>query len=338
LTDKIRFAVLGCGRMGARRIKSIKENSTSELVCISDVVEDKAKILANEAKCGYCADYRDIITRRDVDCVIVSLPNKFHYEPTVSALKSGKHVFCEKPLARTPEEALGMVRAAQKNGVYLKVGSNLRYFPNVSRAKELVDQGAIGDLLFLRGWIGHSGAGKVGTWFLDPEVSGGGTFLDNGCHILDLTRWFLGEVSECMGLVTTGYWPIAPLEDIGLGIFKTSNGKLAFIQSSWVEWSDYMYMEVYGKEGFVRVDNRSPVCQLVLGTKKGRREIFDYSLLPPQSYKLELEDFLQAIRKGKQPLASGYDGMRAVQMTFGVYQSSKLGTRVDLRGPTDENL
>jgi predicted dehydrogenase len=323
--------------MGVRRAKSIKENANCELVCTTDVVQEKSKMLANQFECDHYADYRDIIARDDVDCVIVSLPNKFHREASVSSLNSGKHVICEKPLARRPEEALEMVRAAKKNGRYLKVGSNLRYFPNVSRAKELMDGGVIGDLVFLRGWIGHS-ATKLGTWFLDPDLSGGGTYLDNGCHLLDLTRWFLGEFSECMGFVTTGCLPTAPVEDVGLGVFKTLKGKLAFIQSSWIEWADYMYMEVYGTEGFVRIDNRNPVCQLTLGRKGGLREVFDYSLLAAQSYNLELDDFVKAVRVGEQPLASGYDGMRAVHMACAVYESSKLGKKVDITAEPEERI
>jgi predicted dehydrogenase len=330
LVEKIRFAVLGCGRMGARRIKTIQENQDSELVCVSDTVETLGRKLANEAGCEYLEDFRQAATRHDVDVVIVSLPNKFHYEATVLALRKGKHVFCEKPMARNPQEACEMVKNAKENGRYIKVGSNLRYFPNVMKAKELVERKTLGELLFIRGWIGHYGKNKLGTWFLDADMAGGGTFLDNGCHILDLTRWFMGEVSECMGLVTTAYWPIAPLDDVGLGIFKFPDGKLAFIQSSWVDFAEYMYMEIYGREGFLRIDNRLPSCQLTQGTKEGLREVSDFSLFPSQSYKLELEDFIQAIRHGRQPLASGYDGMRAVQMAFGVYESSKFGRKIDL--------
>ncbi len=330
LTEKIRFAVVGCGRMGTRRIRTIKENKNAELVCICDSIKDIGQALSNQLECEYLADYRKVVTRRDVDCIVVSLPNKFHCETTVSALANHKHVLCEKPLARTPQEATRMVEAATKSSAYLKVGSNLRYFLNVQKARELVDRGAIGNLLFTRGWIGHSGGKQTGTWFLDPDLAGGGTFLDNGSHILDLTRWFLGEVSECIGVVATAYWPIAPLEDIGLGIFRTLEGKLAFVQSSWFEWADYMYMELYGSEGYLRIDNRNPLCQLTLGDREGAKEVFDYSLLASQSYGLELEDFIQAIREGKQPVPSGYDGMRVVQMAFGVYESSKSSRSVGL--------
>jgi len=316
--------------MGSRRIKAIRENAEAELICVSDKVESVGKTVANEAQCEYVADYRDIVERDDVDCVIVSLPNKFHLETSVAALKKGKHVLCEKPLARTPDEARQMVKIANGSKAYLKVGSNLRYFPNVMKAKELVEHESIGELLFLRGWIGHFGSSKLGTWFLDQELAGGGTFLDNGCHMLDLTRWFLGEVSECTGLITTAHLPISPLEDIGLGIFRTQNGKLAFIQSSWVEWADYMYMEIYGTQGFLRIDNRNPVCQLTLGSKVGAREIFDYALLPLQSYKIELEDFVKTIRQGKEPSPNGFDGLRVVEMVYGIYESSRSGRKVTL--------
>ncbi len=330
MTDPLRFAVLGCGRMGARRMKTIQENKDAELVCITDLDKEKARRLANETECDYDPDYRKCVGRHDVDVVVISLPNGFHLEASVLALKNGKHTFCEKPLARTPDEARLMVSAAKESGVSLKTGSNLRYFPNVLRAKELIDIQKIGELLFVRGWIGHSGASKLGTWFLDPEMAGGGTYLDNGCHLLDLTRWFLGEVAECQGFVATVHWPVTPLDDIGLGIFKTRDGKLAFIQSSWVEWADYMYMEVYGKNGFLRIDNRNPSCHLTLGRVDGTHELLDYSHIPANSYTLELEDYVQAIRDGKQPVPSGYDGMRVVQMVHAVYESSRSGKKIDL--------
>lgn len=316
--------------MGARRIGTIQANQNCELVCVSDVVESLGKKIAHDMGCEFSVDFREAATRTDVDVVLVSLPNKIHYAATVLALKDGKHVFCEKPMARNPEEAREMVQIAEGAGSFLKIGSNLRYFPNVLKAKELVEQNIIGDVLFIRGWIGHYGKNKAGTWFLDPDLAGGGTYLDNGCHILDLTRWFMGEVTECMGFVTTAHWPIAPLDDVGLGIFKGSGGKLAFIQSSWVEWSEYMYLELSGRDGFLRIDNRLPVCELTQGTKGGVKRISDFSMLPSQSYQLELEDFIGALREGKQPTASGYDGLRAVQMAYGVYESSSSGKMVDL--------
>jgi len=258
----------------------------------------------------------------------VAVPNKWHLETVVASLEAGKHVFCEKPLARNPDEARAMVAAADRAGKTLKTGSNLRFFPSLLKAKELLDARAIGDLLFLRSWIGHDGWVRQ-RWFADPDVSGGGTFLDNGCHVLDIARWFMGEVRSCTGAVQTGLWPVQPLEDNGFGIFEMAGGT-ATIQASWTEWAGYMYMEVYGKEGFVRIDNRGANCRTTLGDRSGKEEVFDFSAEPADSYQREMDEYVSAIHAGRQPIPSGSDGMRAVEMAWSVYESARTGRRVAL--------
>lgn len=337
MANKLRFAVIGCGRMGLRRMKSIANHAETELMCLSDNDIEAARKFSKEMSCDFHADWEKAVGRPDVDCVIVSVPNKFHYPIATQALNQGKHVWCEKPLARNPEEALGIVRAAAKTDRFLKVGSNLRYFPSVRKAKELLDSSAIGEVLFLRGWVGNAGW-PVKMWFSDVEISGGGTFLDNGCHLLDIARWFMGEARECMGHISTLHWQISPLEDNGMGIFTFDGGKIAFIHSSWTEWSEYMYMEIYGSTGYIRVDNRGSKCITICGRQDGQQQVFDYSDMPPQSYILEFNDCVRAISHRQQPQPDGFDGLRAVQMAYGVYQSSRLGKRIKIWGKEEEKL
>jgi predicted dehydrogenase len=310
-------------------MQTIVNHPQTELVCVVDVNEQEARAAADKYGCAYYLCYEEILLREDIDCVIVSVPNKWHKEIVVAALDSKKHVFCEKPLARNPQEAQAMVDAAIRNGVTLKTGSNLRFFPSVLKAKQLLDEKAIGELLFLRSWIGHEGWVQ-GKWFTQPEIVGGGAFLDNGCHVLDIVRWFLGEVKSCVGMIRTNLWPVEPLEDNGFGIFETVDGKIAMIHASWTEWAGYMYMEIYGSEGYIRIDNRGRTCKTVLGKRGGREEVFDFSSLPPSSYEEEFKHYVDAILRGEQPLPSGYDGLRAVQMAWGVYESARTGRRIEL--------
>lgn len=337
MSHKLRFAVIGCGRMGIRRMKSIAGHTDTELVCLSDNDVEAAKKFSKEIGCDFHPDWETAVGRRDVDFVVVSVPNKLHNPIAVDALSRGKHVWCEKPLARNPEEAREIVRAAARTDSFLKVGSNLRYFPSVQKAKELLDNSAIGDVLFLRGWVGNAGW-PTKMWFSNADLSGGGTFLDNGCHLLDLARWFMGEARDCIGQVSTLHWKISPLEDNGMGIFTFDRGKLAFIHSSWTEWSEYMYMEIYGNSGYIRVDNRGTKCITTWGKQDGKQEVYDYSDVTAQSHVLEFNDCVRSINQSKQPLPNGFDGLRAVQMAYGVYQSSKLGKRVKIWGKEEESL
>ncbi len=335
---KLKFCVVGCGGFGSRRVNALRKIG-AEISCLVDLDEKLISKLAEEIGCGYDIDYHKVVKRDDVDCVVVATPNKFHAPITIAALDAGKHVICEKPLARNVEEARAMVRAAKRNKVFLKTGSNLRYFSNVKKAKELVDGGVIGKPLFVRGWIGHDGKKVLHAWNVDKEVAGGGTLLDNGAHILDLFRWFVGDFSECFGYARTLSMPIE-VEDNGMGLFRAKDGKMAFIQSSWTEWSGYMYMEVYGPKGSVVIDNRGEriaetskwliTSKTIFTTEDGARQVFDYSSEPPQSYELELKDFIDHVRRGKQPIASGHDGMKVVDMVEGIYKSSSTGRMVKL--------
>ncbi|RLG29553.1 hypothetical protein DRN97_11695 [Methanosarcinales archaeon] len=335
----IRFGVVGCGRMGMRRIKRIVEHTNSELICVADAQEEKAKAAGREFGVDYYTDFNSVTNKKDIDCVVISVPNKFHAEIATRALAEGKHVLCEKPLARNPEEAKRMVKTALENEVYLKVSSNLRYFPSVQKAKELLDDHAIGELLYVRGWIGNSGWQLNNSWFSNPDIAGGGTLLDNGSHLLDIYRWFLGEVKECSGYTARMYHPIDPsLEDNAFGTFKFMNGTHAFIQSSWTEWADYMYMEIYGTEGYIRIDNRNPNCKVIHGKRDGSEFVYDYSKLPPQSYDVEFKEYMKAMLNQSHPMPTGFDGLRAVQMAHGIYESSRVGKSVKIWGKEEEKL
>ena len=334
----IRFCVVGCGGFGSRRINALKKIG-AVISCLVDTDEKLVAGLAREIGCEYTTDYLKGVRRDDVDCVVVATPNKYHAPVSIAALEAKKHVICEKPLARNPKEARAMVDAADRNGVFLKTGSNLRYFSNVRKAKELLSDGAVGRPLFLRGWIGHDGKKVLHAWNVKREVAGGGTMLDNGAHILDLFRWFVGDFSECFGYVQTIHMPIE-VEDNGMGIFRTEDGRMAFVQSSWTEWSGYMYMEIYGSDGSVTIDNRGErvantgkwlvSSHTILTAKDGTRQVFDYSTEPPRSYELELMDFIDCIKKNMQPMASGHDGMKVVEMVDAIYNSSKTGRIVKL--------
>lgn len=336
---KLKFAVIGCGRMGQRRIRTIVNHPDAELACVIDADSDIARKVAREYGCDYYSDVEKGINRADVEYVVICTPNKFHVDIALKALAKGKHVLCEKPLARNPEEAKKMVKASLENGVTLKVSSNLRYFPSVQKAKELLDKSVIGDLLFIRGWIGNSGWQLSKPWFTDHDLIGGGTLLDNGSHLLDIYRWFLGEVEECFGYTSRMYHNIdSSLEDNAFGVFKFMNGKYALIQSSWTEWEEYMYMEIYGTEGYIKVDNRMPNCKVIYGNKDGYQEVYDYSKLPPQSYDIELREYINGIRNDSYPEPTGFDGLRAVQMVYGIYESAKSGKRVKIWGKEEEEL
>jgi UDP-N-acetylglucosamine 3-dehydrogenase len=326
--------------MGKRRAEAVAQNLRSELLCVVDNNVMQAKSLAKELHCEFCNSFDEAIKKCDINAVVVALPNKYHTEVSIRAMKQGKHVFCEKPMAITSEEAKVMVKTSLEEGVFLKAGSNVRFFTNIVKAKEIIDSGTLGKILFARGWIGHQGWNlQAGSWFTDPELIGGGTMLDNGCHLVDIIRWFIGEIKECFGYRVTLLHKLPDvLEDNALGILIGLNGEPALIQSSWTEWNGYLYLEFYGGNSTLCIDNRGNEAKTIVKTKNNNVQVFDYSKEPKSSFQKEIDDFISSVIARKQPLPSGYDGMRTVQIINGLYQSAQQGRKVSVYGAQEQIL
>lgn len=326
--------------MGKRRASAIVHNPNSELVCVVDNCITQAKSLAEQLDCEFYTNCDEAIKKDGIDAIIISMPNKYHADISTKSMTKGKHVFCEKPMAITSEEAKLMVKTALKEGVFLKAGSNVRFFSNIEKAKEIIHSGALGRVLFARGWIGHQGWNlKPSSWFTDPELIGGGTMLDNGCHIIDIIRQFMGETKECLGYCSTLLHKLPDtLEDNAVGILIGLNGAPALIQSSWTEWNGYFYLEFYGENGALYIDNRGTEAKTIIKKKSDDIQIFDYSKEPQISFQKEIDDFISSVRTGRQPLPSGYDGMRVVQIINGLYESARRGSKVLVYGAQEQIL
>src|SRR2546428_1592735 len=234
----MRVAIIGAGRQGTRRAFAIHEYG-DKIACVVDSNLESAGKLAKAMDCEASEDWRKPMKDPNIDSVVVSAPNHMHAVVSIAAIRRGKHVLCEKPLARTPGEALRVVRAAHLGGVVVKCGYNLRYHPAIARAKELFDEGAIGRLLYLRSIYGMTGRpGYEKDWRANSAVSGGGELMDQGIHVLDLFRWFAGEFERVVGKTSTLYWKIEPSEDNAFAILSNKNGNVASMHVSWTEWKN----------------------------------------------------------------------------------------------------
>jgi predicted dehydrogenase len=328
MADTLAFAVVGVGWFGSKRIAALQKLKDAKIAYIIDTDTEKGQLVAKNIGCDYSSEVDKAVSDPRVDCVLVCTPNKMHPEVVTKALSKDKHVLCEKPLARNVEEAKRMIEAARVSKGFLKTGANHRYFPNVKKATELVKSGRIGEPIFFRGYIGHNGEILKGRWFWDKDLAGGGTFLDNGCHLLDISRELLGDFNQCVGIVNTSFWPVSPLEDNGFALYTNDTRKIAMVQSSWIEWYGYMYFEVYGTDGFVIVDSRRANKTLIGRRGEEHTTVYDYSDVPPRSHEEELIDFISHIKKGNQLRPTGEDGLRVLQMVDALYRSSSSGIRV----------
>lgn len=333
----MKVGIVGAGLQGRRRAQALQRAADARLAVVADNLPEKAKSLAEEMGCQATARWEEVVARDDLDIVIVCTPPHLHAGITLAAVERGKHVLCEKPLALNPPEARQMVEAARASGVKLKCGFNLRHHPGLLQAREWFDRGVIGEPLFLRCRYGIGGRpGYEKEWRAKAEFSGGGQLMDQGMHVLDLCRWFLGELQEAFGWLSTGYWDIAPLEDNAFAMLRTSQGQVASLHVSWTQWKNLFSWELFGREGYIIVEGLGGSYgteRAILGRRAFlepfREEITEFRG-DDRSWEEEWREFLAAIRQDREPLGNGLDGLKALELAHAIYESARRGCVIKL--------
>jgi len=327
-----RFAVVGCGEAGSRRAAAISNVDGAQIAVCVDSIRDRADELAATYGTDSSTDWRASIIRSDVDAVVIAVSNNLHAPIATAAAESGKHILCERPIARNPSEGEQIVRAAREYDVRLKVGSSLRYHPVVAKAYELIKEGRIGKITFLRGRTGRgSYAAAPASWAVNGELSGGGTLLDNGTDLLDLCRYFMGDFRKVIGQASTLLWPIEPCEDNAFAILSTTDNRTAIIHASWTDWEGYLYLEISGADGYIKLDYDNST--LAIGSRPGiegagLEDVIDLSTQPGRSLETEVEELINAVNEHREPSGSGLDGLEALILAHAVYRSSEDGKAV----------
>ena len=328
----MRIAIVGCGLIGNKRAKAL--GNAHQLVATADSNLGRAQQLANQyAGCAASADWREVVRRGDVDLVIVATTNDMLAPVTLAAVQSGKHVLVEKPAARSAAEIEPVAKAARDafaaSGVVVKVGFNHRFHPAFLKARDIVDSGALGPLMFLRARYGHGGRlGMEKEWRGNPAIAGGGEMLDQGVHLIDLSRWFLGDFADVTGHVGTFFWDW-PVEDNGFALLKTAAGQVAWLHASCSEWKNLFSFELYGKAGKLAVDG--------LGGSYGVERLAYYQMLPQmgppettiweypgedRSWHAEFAHLLDCIERRRQPMGNLDDALATLRVIGRLYEQS----------------
>lgn len=325
--EKVGVAIIGCGLIGRKRAQAL---GSARLVVCADTVLDRAEALAQSfSGAEPSSDWKVAISRKDVKIVIVSTTNDALAPVTIAALKAGKPVLVEKPAARTVIEIESVISEAKRAGIPVRVGFNHRYHPALRQARVLFDKGKLGDLMFIRGRYGHGGRlGYEKEWRANPALSGGGELIDQGVHLIDLARWFLGDFNEATGFAHTYYWQMK-VDDNAFMMLKTPSRQVAFLHASCTEWKNLFSLEIYGKQAKLQVEG--------LGRSYGTERLTYYKMLPQMgppettvweypaddnSWQLEFEEFQEDIRLGRSPSANLDDAHAALQIVEKIYNKS----------------
>ena len=323
----VNIAIIGCGAIGQKRAAALA--GCSLVSCADNDLPRAERLACIAGNCAAVADWRKAIERPDVDLVVVATPHGSLAQITREAIEAGKHVLVEKPAARNIAELRPLAALAEKSKVLVRVGFNHRYHRAFRQARQIVDARTLGPLMFLRARYGHGGRiGYEKEWRAKPELSGGGELIDQGAHLIDLARWFLGDFSEIEGFAHTYFWDM-PVDDNAFLLLKTATKQVAFLHASCTEWKNTFSFEIYGHGGKLQIDG--------IGGSYGVERLAYYRMLPAMgppettvweypmgddSWDVEMAEFLEDIRLGRQPASGLKDAIAVLEIVERIYNES----------------
>jgi len=258
---QVRIGIVGCGATAAHHsVACRKIGDKVKLVAAYDTNEKRAKRLAKTDGMDVCGEYQTLLSRSDVNAVIIALPHYLHSDATIAACEAGKHVLCEKPMAPTLEECDAMIKATEKAEVKLMIAENHRFLPAHRIVQDYVSRGMISDVLLARAYESVSeipNLSKADHWKGSPALAGGGVLMDAGVHRFSVLRWLLGEVVSVYCWLAKQVIKLEnKAEDNAMMFLKFENGAIAEVVVSFTVISPPTNrLELYGTEGTILEDH-----------------------------------------------------------------------------------
>lgn len=340
------------------RAKALSETPGVRIVAIADDNEERGKSAA--ARFGvewFSTDWRQLVARPEIDVVMVHSESGRHIDQVVAAAEAGKHVFCEKPIATNLEDADRMVAAVRKARVDGTTAFVSRFSQEASRAKRIVDTGLLGEVVNTRALVGLAGIREIGcppdmaAWMSNVSLGGGGAWIDEGSHAIDLLRWMVGEVSEVSAFTNRRVKQELEVEDVGVALLKFASGALGEVATSWslaIDLGMRNTLEIYGSRGalFMEATSRFPRVELYTEDLPSElrgwvspyiqpeaTEPHDYRSWPPNvhHYKREISSYVARVLSGQRPFGPTIeDGRACLEVILAGYRSAANGCSVRL--------
>jgi predicted dehydrogenase len=323
----IRHGLIGAGGVGRKRAACLKPG---QLVSVCDIDASRAESLIAAVEQGRMVGRPEEIFRDpSIDAVLISTRHDSLASLALGAIRAGKSVLVEKPAARNVAELAPLLEAQRMSGVSVRVGYNHRFHPALLKAREIIDTGELGPLMFVRGRYGHGGRlGYETEWRAQPEISGGGELIDQGVHLIDLSRWFLGDFTQMRGTVPTLFWNMA-VEDNAFLELQTGGGQVAWLHASCSEWKNLFSFEIYGRAGKIQIDG--------LGGSYGPERLTHHRMTPAMgppesethefpgvdlSWRREMEAFERDIETGAAATPGLADALAALKIVDEIYRQN----------------
>ena len=335
----VRAGIVGTGAIARRaHLPAARRSGTFQVVAVADVDRARAQAVATEfgVPAAYGSLEEMLKSSREIDAVVICTPNHLHAAQAIASLEAGKHVLVEKPMATSLDDARRMVALAKASRRVLMVGFTHRFYEFNRRARKLVSDGAIGTVLSFRVRFAHQGPyiawPAESGWFLSRTQAGGGALIDMGIHAVDLVRWLTGsEVVEVSAMLANPD-PEGEVDRIAHVVLRLQNGALGSIEVGWSSHDGAMGYELYGSEGTLIVDYRTPIR--LLTPKNGYHGLtgwFQPNVPAGDPFVDEHRHFVGCIRGGLSPEPDGIAGKAALEVILAAYEAARAGRTVALQ-------
>lgn len=338
---KVRFAILGCGRISSAHLDAIKNAPNAELAAVCDIVEENAKAAAVSGGLDkWYTSLEEMLQKEEVDVVNICTPSGLHCENVVVAAKAGKHILCEKPLDVTKEKVDLMIQACKDAGVLLGGIFQRRTSAAAIHTRDAVREGKMGNLVIASAYLKYyrdqeyyDSADWRATW----ELDGGGALMNQGIHGIDLLQWMAGDIESVFARCATLARKIE-VEDTAVISLKFKNGALGIIEgaTSVYPGQDTVF-SIHGEKGSATIGDKGFYEWSFLGSEEPAPEAgegfggLNCGWSPTYSgHTIQVQDMAEAVLYGKQPMIPGEEARKAVDLVLAIYESSRKGIEIKL--------
>ena len=332
---RIKVGIIGCGSIAKHRhIPEYAMNDNVDIVAFCDIIAARAHAFADQYNAKAYVDYTELLENEEIDAVSVCTPNSLHAPVSIAALKAGKHVLCEKPMATSNEEAEAMIAAANESGKKLMIGHNQRFVASHVKARSIIESGALGKIYSFRTAFGHGGpeqwsADGEHSWFFDKERAFIGAMGDLGVHKTDLLRFLIGEeFVEAAAFVETSAKANSTVDDNAVCILKSESGIIGTLAASWsYNGGEDNSTVFYAENGIMRLED-DPDYSLIINYKNGSSERHSLGAIQSneegkQTNTQVIEHFITSIVEDKTPPVCGNEGKKSLEVILAALESSE---------------
>ena len=322
-----KVGLIGCGLIGRKRVLNLPKNS--ELIGVYDINISKAEKIKDEfGGCVYNT-IEDLLKNEAINIVIICTTHDSLFSNCKLSLEANKNIFVEKPGSKNLEELLDLNKILNIKNVKMGFGYNHRFHRAMIKAKKIIDNNNIGELMFMRSRYGHGGRlGYENEWRSNPEISGGGELIDQGSPIIDLTRFFLGNIIDHKSIVKTCYWDMK-VDDNAFMILTTEKQKISFLHASCSEGKNTFSLEIYGKTGKIEINGLGgsygveKITLFKMHKEMGPPDVTSWEYLTEDdSWKVELNNFFLFLENKPNEIAKMEDAIASMKIIKQLYEDN----------------